>query len=104
MPLDSRGVNTMGNNLSPDARRELITKKAYELFVKRGSKPGHEMDDWLEAEKLVDRELTSQQSTHAPARQGRTPTNRSTPAPTPIRTTTSASSSSKVGGYKRASG
>lgn len=31
----------------------LVQKKAYELYVKRGKKPGHELDDWLEAERLV---------------------------------------------------
>ncbi len=89
----------MGMKVTPEARKELITKKAYELFVKRGSKPGHELDDWLEAERLVDRELNASSTpppTPAPTRQEPTPASR--PAPTPIRTT---SSSSKVGGYKK---
>jgi hypothetical protein len=30
----------------PDA----IAKRAYELFLERGSDPGHEVDDWLQAE------------------------------------------------------
>jgi hypothetical protein len=30
----------------PDA----IARRAYELFLARGSEPGHEMDDWLQAE------------------------------------------------------
>ncbi len=30
----------------PDA----IAKRAYELFLARGSMPGHEMEDWLQAE------------------------------------------------------
>jgi hypothetical protein len=30
----------------PDA----IAKRAYELFLARGSEPGHEMEDWLQAE------------------------------------------------------
>jgi hypothetical protein len=32
---------------------EMIQKKAYELYEKRGREPGKELDDWLEAEKLV---------------------------------------------------
>ena len=100
----------MGMNVSPDSRKEMITKKAYELFVKRGSKPGHELDDWLEAERLVDREIKSsstssstqsaatQTSTPTPPRQEPTPANR--PTPTPIRS----SSSSKIGGYKKVGG
>ena len=31
---------------SPDA----IAKRAYELSLQRGSVPGHEIDDWLQAE------------------------------------------------------
>ncbi len=30
-----------------------VQKKAYELYVKRGKRAGHAMDDWLEAERLL---------------------------------------------------
>ncbi|MGB7291607.1 MAG: DUF2934 domain-containing protein [Thermodesulfobacteriota bacterium] len=33
--------------------REMIGRKAYELFEKRGREHGHDVDDWLEAEKFV---------------------------------------------------
>jgi hypothetical protein len=33
---------------TPDG--ETIAKRAYELYLQRGSVPGHELDDWLEAE------------------------------------------------------
>jgi hypothetical protein len=33
---------------TPDS--EMIAKRAYELYLQRGSVPGHELDDWLEAE------------------------------------------------------
>ena len=39
--------------VSREDARELIGKKAYELFEKRGREHGHDLDDWLEAEKLV---------------------------------------------------
>ena len=29
---------------------EAIAKRAYELFLQRGSVPGHEIEDWLQAE------------------------------------------------------
>ena len=32
---------------------EMIRKKAYELYEKRGRKAGHSMNDWLEAERIV---------------------------------------------------
>ena len=34
-----------------------ITKKAYELYEKRGYRQGHELDDWLEAEDYIKEEL-----------------------------------------------
>jgi hypothetical protein len=33
--------------------RELIAKKAYEIYEKRGMEHGKDLDDWLEAEALV---------------------------------------------------
>jgi hypothetical protein len=30
-----------------------ITLRAYELFEQRGKEPGHEIDDWLQAENEV---------------------------------------------------
>ena len=36
----------MGNH----ADSETIAKRAYELFLQRGSIPGFELDDWLQAE------------------------------------------------------
>ncbi|MFA6142780.1 MAG: DUF2934 domain-containing protein [Candidatus Omnitrophota bacterium] len=32
---------------------EMIRKKAYELYEKRGKKCGRSMDDWLEAERII---------------------------------------------------
>ena len=32
---------------------DLITKKAYDLFVKSGCKPGRDLDNWVKAEKIV---------------------------------------------------
>lgn len=40
------------NRTDADARPsdEEIAARAYELFLQRGSAPGHENDDWLQAE------------------------------------------------------
>lgn len=35
---------------------DAIAKRAYELYLQRGSVPGHELDDWVEAEAQVTRE------------------------------------------------
>jgi len=36
-------------------KRELIEKIAYELYLRRGQEPGKALDDWLEAESIVER-------------------------------------------------
>ncbi len=76
------------------------------MYQKRGRQPGHELDDWLEAERLVDREGgTKTVETKTVTASTPTPTPTPTPTksqpqrsiPTPIRNT------SKVG-YKRVNG
>ena len=53
-------------NLSPepesmqkysDEARERIAKKAYELYEQRGRQDGRELEDWLEAEELIRKEI-----------------------------------------------
>jgi hypothetical protein len=36
---------------------DLIRKRAYELFEARGRQPGHELDDWLQAEREINQHL-----------------------------------------------
>lgn len=36
---------------------EMVRKKAYELYEKRGKKPGRDMDNWLEAERIVKQKI-----------------------------------------------
>ena len=53
----------LGKSSNPTMSKEdatkLVEKKAYELYEKRGRKPGHSMDDWLEAERIVRGKLSS---------------------------------------------
>ncbi len=42
---------------SPEIR-QLIEKKAYDLFEQRGYTNGNDLQDWLEAEQIVVQELT----------------------------------------------
>ncbi len=44
--------------MTSDDIRRLIEKKAYELYEKRGRKPGHSLSDWLEAERIVKGKLS----------------------------------------------
>lgn len=50
--------------IEPDARRAMIAETAYYRAQKRGFDPGHEIEDWLEAEAMVDAQI----------RRGQTPT------------------------------
>ncbi|HVR04018.1 MAG TPA: DUF2934 domain-containing protein [Polyangia bacterium] len=43
--------------------RDAIAKRAYELYLQRGSVSGYELEDWLAAEA----ELTASAATSAPA-------------------------------------
>lgn len=40
-------------SMGQDQFTDMIRRKAYELYEKRGRKPGHAMEDWLEAERIV---------------------------------------------------
>ena len=47
--------------------REMIEKKAYELFLARGCEHGSDVNDWLEAERQLRAQIA------APAKTTRTP-------------------------------
>jgi hypothetical protein len=48
-PKSSRG----NSKASQKSLRDVIEKKAYEIYVQRGGEHGKDLDDWLEAEKIV---------------------------------------------------
>jgi len=48
-----KSTNKTETSISQDQLTDMIRKKAYELYAKRGKKPGHDMDNWLEAERIV---------------------------------------------------
>jgi len=41
---------------------DAIARRAYELYLQRGSVPGHELDDWLEAEAELSSEAATRQA------------------------------------------
>jgi hypothetical protein len=43
----------------PEKRRQEIAEIAFALAKKRGWAPGHEVDDWLSAEREVDARITA---------------------------------------------
>jgi len=46
------------NRLLDSMREEEIRRRAYEIYLARGGEPGHDLEDWLQAE----RELMTDQS------------------------------------------
>lgn len=48
---------TAGRKRKADQKspKEIIEKMAYEIYEQRGREPGKELDDWLEAEKIIKR-------------------------------------------------
>lgn len=49
--------NKSALNISNDKLFELIKKRAYDIYCRKGHSHGHDMKDWLEAEKQVKKEL-----------------------------------------------
>ena len=54
---NSKGANPMNTNVrgdaSPEEIRQLIAEAAYYRAKERGFQPGHELEDWVEAESEV---------------------------------------------------
>ena len=46
-------TGTSTGSCSGKDMKDLIAKKAYELYVKSGYKSGHDLDNWVKAEKIV---------------------------------------------------
>ena len=61
-PRNSSSTTPAPAQLSPDLRHALIAENAYLRAERRGFSPGHETEDWLEAEVEVDALLKAEQS------------------------------------------
>ena len=58
---ENSSTNTIGKStMGDEVLRQRIAEKAYELYEKRGQSHGQDLDDWLEAERLVLSEIESQ--------------------------------------------
>ena len=52
--------SAMGDNskrVSKEEFMQLVQKKAYDIYEERGYKAGNDLEDWLNAERLVKEEL-----------------------------------------------
>ncbi len=58
--LDSTEVGKEEHSAVNVAREQEIRRRAYELYLEHGEHTGHDLDDWLQAEReLASREITS---------------------------------------------
>jgi hypothetical protein len=53
-PIQSHAEDTSANHQS----REEIRLRAYEIYLARGRRQGNELDDWLQAERELERVAT----------------------------------------------
>ncbi len=56
-PNASQTTVTSESGLSVLEYNARVARKAYDLFERRGRDEGHDVEDWLEAERLVKEEL-----------------------------------------------
>jgi hypothetical protein len=57
----TRNQAATGNGLSPEEMRKLIEEAAYYRAKRRGFEPGHELEDWIQAESEVTARLNGRQ-------------------------------------------
>ena len=50
---------TNGRTPTPAAEASDVARAAYELYEQRGCEHGHDVEDWLEAERIVKRQQRS---------------------------------------------
>lgn len=50
MPKERRKLSDAAPGNSSAPSHEDISRRAHEIWLERGSEPGHELDHWLEAE------------------------------------------------------
>jgi len=58
-----RGNDAVESATGEQVIRELVARKAYELYEKRGCSDGCDVEDWLEAERLILDQPKNQPST-----------------------------------------
>ena len=52
-----KNTDNSGTSIPQDQLTDMIRKKAYELYEKRGKKSGQDMNNWLEAERLIKQKI-----------------------------------------------
>jgi hypothetical protein len=52
-------ANVLPESVDANNFTQRVERQAYELYAKRGFKFGHEWEDWFEAEKIVESEMST---------------------------------------------
>jgi hypothetical protein len=55
----AQAMETGGPSVGNAARDEDIRRRAYEIYLERGQQPGRDLDDWLQAERELERGMLS---------------------------------------------
>ena len=53
----NKASSNSSTSIPQDQLTDMIRKKAYELYEKRGKKSGQDMNNWLEAERLIKQKI-----------------------------------------------
>ena len=54
----NKASSNTSTSIPQDQLTDMIRKKAYELYEKRGKKSGQDMNNWLEAERIVKQKVS----------------------------------------------
>ena len=57
--IDKERIKSFAAEFDPQVRHRMISEAAYRLYARRGYVEGFELEDWLQAEAEVDRQLDS---------------------------------------------
>jgi len=55
--MAKKSTNKIEASIPQDQLTDMIRKKAYELYEKKGKKQGRDMDNWLEAERMIKQKI-----------------------------------------------
>ena len=47
------------DELVDSTREQAIRARAYEIYLERGGQPGHDVDDWIQAEREIESKVLS---------------------------------------------
>ena len=58
-PTQPETAGEESDELVDSTREQEIRARAYEIYVERGGQPGHDVDDWIQAEREIESKVRS---------------------------------------------